>query len=261
MIKNNMYKKVVILSVVLFSCSGFFNIFNSGWKSYIPQELKPTKVIYEVDGTHAFGPGGINEAFIVYSLSNDLADKIKSEGLPYLENMPSTVMYEKLHASYENLLANGNLAPEKERKERFAFLKATGGQYKDWQATPVPDDEERWNRNRNKYYKQWVREGVPVEERWERYRGKYRGHDTLCKDISLCSFYGDLTQIPTSFKSSNVLKNKTLEELNFTDEIKSEYIELLENIIKSPNNYYSYGEFGVFVVSPQNKKAFLLYRD
>jgi hypothetical protein len=256
------FKRIILLSLVLVACSGFLNVFGLGWKSRVPDELRRgISIEYKLDRTHFFGPGGINEAFIVYNISDDVAREMQDKGLLYLDNMPSTQKYNELYTSYENLLATGNLTSEQERKNRFAYWRSTRGLYRDWQATPIPDSEERWNRNRNKYYKRWIREGVPVEERWARYSGKYRWHDTACKDISMCSFYGGYKSIPPIFESSDVLRNKTLEELNFTDEIESEYIELVENIIKSPNNYFGYGEFGVFVVSPRYKKAFLLYRD
>ncbi|MDA0781008.1 MAG: hypothetical protein PQ612_01240 [Rickettsiales bacterium] len=251
--KNNTYKRVVILSVALFFCSGFFNIFSSGWIKHIPQELKPTKVIYEVDGTHFFGPGGINDAFIVYKLSDEVVDKIQKEGLLYLENMSSTKDYKKLHDNYENNRKNEKMTSKEERKLRFAYWDNVRGLFKDWRASPVTEADDMWNKTRYRHYRKEIK-GMSPEEAWAKY--KKRVSDTNCVDVSVCSFYGDFKSVPYYFKE----KNKSLEDINFIDEISSDYIKLIDKIIMSSGSYYGYGEYGALVISPEHKKMFLLYR-
>ncbi|MCH2038661.1 MAG: hypothetical protein MK137_08740 [Rickettsiales bacterium] len=261
MMKNVAKISLIPLMTILLSA---FSLFGSGWNDHVPEDLRASgslNIIYKADGTHSFGPGGINEAFIVYELTDTAAQAIEQNGLDYLQDMRSTFTYQDLYATYEDKHKSMEPLSKEERKLRFAYMKSARGLYKDWMKTPVQEYDERWNRNRNKYYKRWIREGLSDEERWARYKGRYRGHDSSCKGTSLCSFYGDYKAIPLSFKHNDVLKNKTLEDLNFVDDIEQKYIELATEVITSPGSYYGYGELGAFLIAPKHKKAFLLYRD
>jgi hypothetical protein len=196
-----------------------------------------------------FGSSGINKAFVVYSLSDDVLKKIEQGGLNYLQGIESTIKYKELQSNYEKNISqidykgsekNPNFTP-KDRSEKFMeenrlrheYRGNAIGMYKDWRSTPVPDNWGHKNDDRN---------------------------TTSCMDTSIFSYYGDLISIPPSFKNKEVLKNKTLADLNFTDEIKPEYIQMVNKIINSPDSYYAYGEFGVLIISPAQRKMFLLYR-
>ena len=232
-------KRILFILLTLMTCSGF--IFSPAWKSHVPDEFKSfgnPDVIYLVDGTHFFGPSGINEAFVVYSLSDDVLKKIEEGGLNYLQSIGSTIKYKELQVNYEKSKGNPKLTSKEERTNRLQYRNDAIGLYKDWQATPVKW-EEGWNTNF----------GIHHSFRHE-----------FCQGISICSFYGDKIIIPQSFKTDEVLKNLTLEDINFTDEIKPEYIQMINKIINSPDSYYAYGEFGVFIISPPQRKMFLLYR-
>lgn len=200
-------RRIVFCLLVLFWCSGCsLDPFGSRWKSYVPDEFKSIckpKIVYVADGTHAFGPAGINDAFIVYDICNDLLEKINGLGLGYLHSIQSKT-------------------------------------YKDWQATPFADEERRWVRHFNMH-------------------NDFRKY--FCQGISVCSFYGDNTAIPPYLKNDESFKGKTLEDLNFTDEIKSDYLKMANEAINSPGGYYGYGEFGIFIISPVNRKMIFLYRD
>ena len=130
-----------------------------------------------------------------------------------------------------------------------------------WQATPIQINEERWNRQRNDAFDTLVRKGLSAKQRWIRYRTKYGKRDTKCRDTSLCSFYGDYKSIPHYFKNNETLRKKSLNDLNFVDDIKPEYVELVGNILNSPNSYFGYGESGALILSLEHKMLFLLFRD
>lgn len=218
-------------------CTSFLGLSACGWKSYIPTELKSSwsmKKIYEVDGTHWVGPRGINEAFIVYSIPDKALQRLQNEGLAYLTNLDSTKQYEDLFERYEKL------TEQQQRESHLDFLVDTEGLYKGWRATPIQ---------------------IEAEQRWIRDRRKNGKHDTKCIDVSLCSFYGDYKSIPQSFKKRKTLKKRSLNDLNFVDDIKPEYVELVVNILNSPNSYLGYGESGAIILSPEHKTLFLLYRD
>ncbi len=198
-------KKILVALAIPFICIALYDLFGFGWKVYVPKELKSfvsTKVIYEADGTHFVGPRGINEAFVVFSMSDQTAKSVQEQGLKYLE---------RLSTDYDGFKQS---------------------MFKDWQATPVKDNQKKW---------------------------RVRGGD--CKDISLCSFYGDYQSKPKWLEKNKALKHRTLEDMNFVDDIEPEYVELVHTLLRSPNSYFAFGEPGVLIVSPEHRKLFLLFRD
>lgn len=229
-------KRILFILLTLITCSGF--IFNSGWKKHVPDEFKSfgkPDVIYLVDGTHFFGPGGINDAFVVYSLSDDVLAKIEKDGLSYLQNLPSTKKYEEVekHSGVDKLKYNDQIT----------------GRYKDWRATPLASDNKTWREY------QYMGRAIP----------SYDGKVYSCTNISTCSFYGDFEELPTVLEfmrySDGSIHKQTLEDLNFIDEIKPEYIKMVDTIMNNDGGYYGYSEDGFFIISPSQRKMFLLYRN
>ncbi|MDY7574687.1 hypothetical protein [Actimicrobium sp. CCI2.3] len=229
-------KKFILTLFILMALSGC--IFNSGWKSHVPVDLKSfgqPNIIYLVDDTYFVGPGGINNAFVVYNLSDNALKKIQEGGLHYLQSMGSTIKYNNLWISYTNSKNRPNITPREENSDRLQYYNDTRGLFKDWQATPVTDN--RWRKNDENH-----------------------SHSTSCKDTSICSFYGDFVSVPPIFKYDKRLQNQTLADLNFISKIKPEYIQMVNKIIASSGSYYGYGELGFFIIAPSEHKMFLLFR-
>lgn len=249
------YKKIVAILFVFVFSSGFMSFLGFGFKPYVPSEFKPFGFLneeYKVDGTHFVGPRGINEAFLVYKMSGKSVEKINNNGLEYLTNLPSTKKYEQLYDSYLKRLKSKKTT----RGRRSVKYERQKGAFKDWRATPIQDNEERWNRTRNNMFPGLVGKGYSAEQRRLRYPGLQNksGPNPQCIDLSLCSFYGDYHSLPKT-------ATRSLDEMNFTDGIQDDYVELVKEILTTPNSFYGYGDSGVLILSPEQERIIFLYRD
>lgn len=259
--RNKLVQQVffLLLSLSVISCSSFGD---GSWKRSLPETLKnnrATKVRYVLDRTHIFGPAGINKAFVVYALPESIATELQSRGLEYLNNLKSTQDYLRLSQSYELARHTVDDKSKEARKLRLDFKSDVFGMYKEWRTTPAPR--------------------APIGERYQlrvigepqskllyslnnhSEHGAYGEMSTACVANMVCDFYGDFSIIPRRFKNSERLKNKSLADLNFSDEIKQKYIDLTQDILTAPGNFFGYGESGVLILSPEHNTAILLYRN
>ena len=85
--------------------------------AFIPEELHVWRILFANEEAWGLGPGGNETGFIMYSLPDDIAAKINTDGIAYLSSFPSAHLG-KPHG-WE-------------------------GKYPEWHVTPIPPEDKKW---------------------------------------------------------------------------------------------------------------------
>lgn len=132
---------IALVSLFAASCSD--------QRSQLPNEFTLDQPIYQTEKTHTFGPGGINQSFTVYELSQKVSATIADKGLPYLNSLPSALAQKqrsKPPKVYDYKIENGKKVP--------GMTGPWSGPFIDWHATPVLNQKE-WLRFGHDLGKDW----------------------------------------------------------------------------------------------------------
>ena len=108
----------------------------------LPKELQLTRILYQEKEQHIFGPGGLNQSFYVYEISEKLTNKVQSDGIEYLNLLDSSKKAD---------------AEKKDIYQRKIIEKHIGPYevgFSNWRITPVSKSEE-WFRHGRDLGKDW----------------------------------------------------------------------------------------------------------
>jgi len=147
--------------IVMLLCTSCFNNKN------LPRELNLSRVLYQEGEQHMFGPGGINQSFYVYEISKNISNKVASDGIEYLNSLPSSKKADnKKEKIYQKRIEDKDTGPYK-----VGFT--------NWQTTPVSKD------------KAWLRRGRDLGTGWklsiETFLASYKGDKSNDDFISIIS--------------------------------------------------------------------------
>lgn len=111
----------IILTILFVVCVtitiGWQIIVRNHHLSFIPPEMNVSSILYTQEMAWGFGPGGNETGFIMYELPENIAERVRNEGLEYLSSFPSA---------------------------RLGKPHGWQGKYRKWNTTPIPREDKSW---------------------------------------------------------------------------------------------------------------------